>query len=63
MPDQAPDAVQSVASLADHVSVLMLPAAMELGVTESETTGVGAVATVMVADCEVVPPAPLQTSV
>ena len=58
-PDQAPDAVQDVALLADHVNVELLPLAMVLGLAAKLRVGVGCV-TDTVADCAVLPPGPVQ---
>lgn len=60
VPDHAPEAVHDVALVADQVSVLVLPAVMELGLTDNET--VGAVSTMTVTACAAVPPVPLQAS-
>ena len=60
-PDQAPDAVQDVALLADHVNVELLPLATVLGLATKLRVGVGCV-TDTVADCAALPPAPLQVN-
>lgn len=60
-PDHAPDAAHEVALLDDHVSVLLLPATIELGLADNDT--VGATRTMTVADCEAVPPVPVHASV
>lgn len=57
VPDHAPEALHEVALDEDQVSVLPLPAAMELGLADNDTDG--AVSTVTVADCEAVPPVPV----
>ena len=49
-PDQAPEAVQEVALVDDHVSVDALPLAMVLGLALRLTPAVGVEATVTVAD-------------
>ena len=61
-PAQAPDAVQAVASVADHDRVDPLPLVMELGLAEIFTVGAAAF-TETVADSEAVPPAPVQVRV
>lgn len=63
VPDQAPDAVQAVALVADQVSVAPLPLATVLGLAARLMVGTGWV-TETVADCAaVLPPVPLQVSV
>jgi hypothetical protein len=57
-PVHAPEAVQVAASVDDHVSVELAPLAMICGFAEIVTVGTGA--TVTVADCEALPPAPVQ---
>jgi hypothetical protein len=61
-PDQAPEAVQPVASVDDQLSVELAPLAMVCGVAEIVTVGAGAF-TVTVADCEALPPVPVQLRV
>ena len=61
LPDQAPLAVQLVALVDDHVSVLAPPIATVVGVALIET--VGAAIAVAIADCVAVPPGPLHVSV
>ncbi|HKW84379.1 MAG TPA: hypothetical protein VJN68_11570 [Burkholderiaceae bacterium] len=60
-PLQPPEAVHDVASVVDHVNVLVPPLATEVGEADSETTGAG-VAAVTVTDALfcVVPPEPVQ---
>ena len=62
LPDQAPEAMQEVAFVADHVNVELLPLTMELGLAARLTVGAGAF-TVTVADCAALPPAPVQVNV
>jgi hypothetical protein len=60
-PDQAPDAVQDVASVEDQVSVEEPPLATELGFAESVTVGAGVVPVMLTwAEPLPVPPAPVQ---
>lgn len=61
VPDQAPEAVQAVALVADQVSVELPPLATVLGFAAKVTVGVGEV-TETVADCETLPPLPVQES-
>lgn len=61
-PDQAPEAVQEVALVADQVTVELLPLVIVLGLTARDTVGAGEV-TDTVADCTALPPPPLQVSV
>jgi hypothetical protein len=61
-PDHAPEAAQPVASVDDQVSVALAPLATVCGLVEIVTVGVGAL-TVTVADCEALPPTPVQLSV
>ena len=58
-PDQAPEAVQDVALVADQVSMELLPLATELGAADNVTAGAGVV-TETVADCVALPPLPVQ---
>jgi hypothetical protein len=60
-PDQAPEAVQDVALVADQVSVELLPLDTVLGLAVKVTVGAGVV-TETVADCEALPPLPVQVS-
>jgi hypothetical protein len=59
LPDQAPDAAQEVALLADQLKVALPPLAIVLGLALKLTVGAGAV-TETVADCVALPPAPVQ---
>ena len=59
LPDQAPEAVQEVALVADQVKVALLPLITELGLALRLTVGAGAF-TDTVADCAALPPAPVQ---
>ena len=61
-PDQAPEAVQEVALVADQVSVELLPLATVLGLAVRLTVGAGVV-TETVADCVALPPVPEQLRV
>ena len=61
VPVQAPDAVHAVAFVVDQVSVALLPFAIELGLALSLIVGAGAL-TETVADCEALPPDPVQVS-
>ena len=61
-PDQAPEAVQEVALVEDHVNVEVAPPATVLGVAVKVTVGAGVV-TVTVAVCAALPPAPVQVRV
>jgi hypothetical protein len=61
-PDQAPDAVQAVAWLDDHVKVALAPLVMALGPTLRLTVGSGAL-TETVVDCTALPAGPTQVSV
>ncbi len=58
-PDQAPEAVQEVAWVADQVSIELLPLATVLGAADKVTVGAGVV-TETVADWVAVPPLPVQ---
>jgi hypothetical protein len=62
LPDQAPDAEHDVALAADQVSEELLPLITELGLALRLTVGAGDV-TDTVADCEALPPAPVQVNV
>jgi hypothetical protein len=61
-PDQAPEAVQAVALVADQVNVALLPLVIALGPTLRLTVGVGEF-TETVADWAAVPPGPEQVRV
>ncbi len=61
VPDQPPEAVHEVAFVEDHVSVLLAPEVIEVGLAAKVTVGAGA-DTLMVTDCEAVPPVPAQAS-
>jgi hypothetical protein len=58
-PDQAPDATQDVALVADQVSMALLPLATVLGPADKITAGAGVV-TETVADWVALPPLPVQ---
>jgi hypothetical protein len=62
VPDQAPEAVQAVALVADQVNVALLPLVTALGPTLRLTVGVGDLIET-VADWTAVPPGPEQASV
>jgi hypothetical protein len=62
LPDQAPEALQDVAFVAAQVNVALLPLVIALGPTLRLTVGVGDLMET-VADCEAVPPAPVQVNV
>jgi hypothetical protein len=59
VPDQAPLAVQEVALVAAQVRVELEPLATLLGLAVKVTVG-AAESTVTVADCEALPPVPVQ---
>ena len=61
-PDQAPDAIQDVAWVADQVSMALLPLATVPGLADKLTVG-AAVVTETVADCAALPPLPVQVRV
>ena len=62
-PDQAPEAVQAVALLADQVRTALLPLAMELGLAARLTVGAGVgEVTETVATWVPLPPAPVQVN-
>lgn len=64
VPLQPPDAVQAVAFVAVHASVVELPLKTVVGFALSVTVGgVGPAATVTVTVCAAVPPAPLHVRV
>ena len=62
LPDHAPDAEHDVALVADQVRVELLPLITELGLALRLTVGAGDF-TDTVADCEALPPAPVQVKV
>jgi hypothetical protein len=62
VPDQAPEAVQEVAFVADQVKAELLPLTTELGLAFKLTVGAG-VFTDTVADCVALPPSPVQVKV
>jgi hypothetical protein len=61
VPDQVPEPVQAVALVADQLSVELLPLATVLGLAVKVTVGAGEV-TDTVADCDALPPVPVQVS-
>ena len=61
-PDQAPEAVQAVAFVADQFRVALPPLVIALGPTLKVTVGVGDLMET-VADCAAVPPVPVQVKV
>ena len=62
LPDQPPEAVQELALVVDHDRVAVAPFITVLGLTLNETVGAAA-ATLTVADCVALPPAPVQVKV
>lgn len=62
VPDQAPDAMQDVALVADQLIVELLPLVTVLGAADKLTVGAGVV-TETVADWVAVPPLPVQLRV
>ena len=62
LPDQLPAAVQEVALLDDQANVALVPLVIVLGVAERDTLGAAGV-TDTVADCEALPPVPVQVRV
>jgi hypothetical protein len=62
LPDQAPEAEQEVAFVADQVSVELLPLITELGLALRLIVGAGDL-TDTDADCAALPPAPVQVKV
>jgi hypothetical protein len=62
LPVQPPEAVQDVALVEDQVRVEVAPLATVLGLAVRVTAGAGVV-TDTVADCDALPPVPLQVSV
>jgi hypothetical protein len=61
-PDQAPEAVQAVALLADQVKTALLPLAIVLGLADNATVGAD-VLTETIAVCAALPPGPVQDRV
>jgi hypothetical protein len=61
-PDQAPEAVQDVALVADHINTELLPLATVLGAADKVMAGAGVV-TETVADWVALPPLPVQLRV
>ncbi len=59
MPDQAPEAVQAVALLADQLNMELPPLATVLGLAVKLTAGAGVVPETVV-DCDPLPPVPVQ---
>jgi hypothetical protein len=59
-PAQAPEAVQEVALVADHVRSELAPLVTVLGLALMLTVAVGFAVTVTVADCTALPPGPAQ---
>jgi hypothetical protein len=62
-PDQAPLALQLVAPVEDHESVLEPPLLTLVGVAVRLTAGAGCALTVTVVEAELVPPLPVHDSV
>ena len=62
-PLQSPEAMQLVALLVLQASVALPPEVTVDGVAEIEIVGGGGAATLTVADCVTLPPAPVQVSV
>jgi hypothetical protein len=62
LPDHAPDAEHDVAFAADQASAELVPLTTELGLAVRLTEGAGDV-TDTVADCEALPPAPVQVNI
>ncbi len=62
LPDQAPEATHEVALVDDHVNVALPPLVIELGLAARATVGAGGV-TETVADCDALPPVPVQARV
>ena len=60
-PDQAPEAVQAVALLADQARTALLPLAIVLGLAVKLTVGAD-VLTETIAVCVTLPPVPVQVS-
>ena len=61
-PDQAPEAVQAVALLADQAKTALLPLAIVLGLAVKLTVGAD-VRTETIAVCAALPPGPVQDRV
>ncbi len=59
LPDQLPEAVQAVVLVEDQVRVVLLPLVIELGFALNAIVGAGFL-TATVADCEALPPGPVQ---
>jgi hypothetical protein len=59
VPDQAPEPAQEVALVADQVRVELPPLTTVLGLAVKVTVGAGEV-TETVADCDALPPVPVQ---
>jgi len=62
LPDQAPEATHEVALADDQAIVDALPLEIELGLALILTVGAGEL-TVTVADCDALPPVPVQARV
>jgi hypothetical protein len=62
VPDQAPDAAQLLALVADQLKVELVPLVTLLGAAVSVTIGAGEL-TVTVADCAALPPGPVHVRV
>ena len=62
-PNQLPEAVQDVALVELQVRVAALPATTLPGFAVSVSVGPAAAVTATFADCEALPPAPVQVSV
>jgi len=63
LPVQLPNAIQPVALVDDQLMVLDSPLATELGFALNVTVGVATGTTATLADCEALPPVPVQVSV
>ena len=63
VPDQAPEAVQEVALVADQLRVDAEPLATVLGFALRATVAVGSGVTVTVVDCTALPPGPVHCNV
>jgi hypothetical protein len=61
LPFQPPEAVHEVAFTVVHVNVALLPLATVLGLADKVMVGTGGV-TDTVADCEALPPGPVQAN-
>lgn len=62
LPDQAPEALHVVAFVEDQLKVALPPLVIVLGLAVKVTAGSGGV-TETVADCEALPPVPVQVKV